>query len=153
MPDGVILVGPKMIKDILITSLDQIDTPGGSVLHAMKESSEGYTGFGEAYFSQINQGAIKAWKRHKKMTLNLVVPVGKIRFVLFDDRDNERDFQEVIISKDNYCRLTIPPMVWMGFQGLSSGASTLLNIADIEHDPLEVDKRSVEQIEFNWSEQ
>ena len=140
-----------MIDGVIITPLDVIDTIGGDVLHGIKSTDQGYSTFGEAYFSQINQGAIKAWKRHKKMTLNLVVPVGKIRFVLFDDRDNERDFQEVIISKDNYCRLTIPPMVWMGFQGLSSGASTLLNIADIEHDPLEVDNRSVEQIEFNWS--
>ena len=140
-----------MIKDILITSLDQIDTPGGSVLHAMKESSEGYTGFGEAYFSQINQGAIKAWKRHKKMTLNLVVPVGKIRFVLFDDRDNERDFQEVIISKDNYCRLTVPPMVWMGFQSLSNGESMLLNIANIGHDSHEVDHVEIDKINYDWS--
>ena len=105
---------------MLITPLDIIDTPGGNVMHAMKESSAGYLGFGEVYFSQVDKGIIKAWKRHKKMTLNLVVPVGKIRFVLFDNRKltNGR-FQEVIISKDNYCRLTIPPMVWLGFQGLS----------------------------------
>ena len=53
----------------------------------MKETSAGYAGFGEAYFSQVDKGAIKAWKRHKKMTLNLLVPVGEIKFVLFDDRE------------------------------------------------------------------
>ena len=140
-----------MIKKVVITKLDIIDTLGGSVMHAMKVSSAGYAGFSEAYFSQVDQGAIKAWKRHNKMTLNLVVPVGEIRFVLFDDRElSNTQFQEVIISKDNYCRLTVPPMVWMGFQGLSESSAMLLNIADIEHDPDEVDRKEIEEIKFNW---
>ena len=142
-----------MIKDVLITYLDIIDTPNGNVMHAMKESSIGYVGFGEAYFSKIDGGAIKAWKRHKKMTLNLIVPVGKVRFVLFDDREVlNNQFQEIIVSKDNYCRLTVPPMVWMGFQGLSSDGSMLLNMASIVHDSLEVDRKNIEKIEFNWSD-
>ncbi len=141
-----------MIEGVIVTHLDVIDTPGGNVMHGMKETSAGYVGFGEAYFSQVDKGAIKAWKRHKKMTLNLIVPVGEIRFVLFDDREvSNTQFQEVIISKDNYCRLTVPPMIWMGFQGLSGAGSMLLNIANIEHNPHEVDKRNIEQIEFNWN--
>ena len=85
------------------------------------------------------------------MTLNLIVPVGRIRFVLFDDRHNcDGKFQEVIISKDNYCRLTVPPMIWVGFQGLECGGSMLLNISDIEHDPNETDSSDVDTIKFNW---
>ena len=142
-----------MIKDVIVIHLDVIDTPGGNVLHAMKGSSAGYSGFGEAYFSQVDQGAIKAWKRHKKMTLNLAVPVGEIRFVLFDDREvSNTQFQEIIISKNNYCRFTVPPMIWMGFQGFSDGGSMLLNIANMEHDPNEVDRKEVDKINYNWSE-
>jgi len=141
-----------MIKDAVITRLDVINTPGGNVMHVIKESSEGYLGFGEAYFSWIDEGAIKAWKRHKNMTLNLVVPVGEIKFVLFDDRDmSNRLFQEIILSIDNYCRLTIPPMVWLGFQGLTRKGSMLLNIANIEHDVDEVDRLEIDQINYNWS--
>ena len=141
-----------MIKEVVITKLDIIDTLGGSVMHAMKASSAGYTGFGEAYFTQVDQGAIKAWKRHNKMTLNLAVPLGEIRFVLFDDREVlNTQFQEIIISNGNYCRLTVPPMVWMGFQGLSESGSMLLNIADIEHDPDEVDRKEMNEINYNWS--
>ena len=141
-----------MIKDVLITKLDVIDAPGGNVMHGMKETSIGYSGFGEAYFSQVDKGIIKAWKRHKNMTLNLIVPVGKIKFVLFDDRDESNiRFQEIIISRDNYCRLTVPPMVWMGFQGLSSEKSMLLNITNIEHDPGEVDRLEIDKINYNWS--
>jgi dTDP-4-dehydrorhamnose 3,5-epimerase len=142
-----------MINGVLITPLDIIDTPDGNVMHIMKEFDAGYADFGEAYFSEINPNSVKAWKRHKEMTLNLVVPVGEVKFVLFDDRDKSRcHFQKVIISKDNYCRLTVPPMIWMGFQGLSTDRSVLLNIANIKHNPLEVDKKNIEEIEFNWSD-
>jgi len=141
-----------MIEDLLITPLSIIDTPGGRVMHAIKESDKGFYGFGEAYFSNVDFKAIKAWKRHKRMTLNIVVPIGKIRFVFLDDRKwPDQQSQEVLISEDNYCRLTVPPMIWIGFQGLSTNGSILLNVADIEHDPAEVDKRNVEEIDFNWS--
>ena len=140
------------MNELIITPLDIIKVNKGDIMHAMKSHDPGFSGFGEAYFSMVSYNAIKAWKRHHEMTLNLVVPVGKIRFVLFDDRKaSNTQFQEVIISKDNYCRLTVPPMVWIGFQGLSDNGSMLLNIADIEHNPHEVDKKNIEQIEFNWS--
>ena len=141
-----------MINDVLLTPLDIIETPGGNVMHAMKEIDAGFYGFGEAYFSEVSFNSIKAWKRHKEMTLNLIVPLGKIMFVLFDDRKGSNNrFQEVIISKENYCRLTVPPMIWMGFKGLSSFKSILLNIASIPHDPKEVDKKEIDTIEFDWN--
>ena len=141
-----------MINDVLLTPLDIIETPGGNVMHAMKEIDAGFYGFGEAYFSEVSFNSIKAWKRHKEMTLNLVVPVGKIKFVLFDNREGSNNqFQEIIISRDNYCRLTVPPMVWVGFKGLSETGSMLLNIANIGHDPLEVDRKNIKEIEFNWN--
>ena len=141
-----------MIKDLLITPLDIIETPGGNVMHAMKEIDTGFFGFGEAYFSEIKPGSIKAWKRHREMTLNLIVPLGEVKFVLFDDRKGSNNrFQEVIISKENYCRLTVPPMIWVGFKGLSSFKSILLNIASIPHNPKEVDKKEIDKIEFDWN--
>ena len=145
-------LGLKMIKDVLITNQKIINVSEGNVLHAFKSSDVGYLGFGEAYFSLINNGAIKAWKRHREMTLNLIVPFGKVRFVLYDNRNLlNTQFQEVIISKKNYCRLTIPPMIWVGFQGLYEKESLILNIADIEHDANEVDKKSIDHIVFDWN--
>jgi len=141
-----------MTKDIIVTPIKIIPTHGGDVLHAFKESSVGFERFGEAYFSEIDKGAIKAWKKHYKMTLNIVVPVGKIKFVAYDDREpNNAQFHEVVLSRDNYCRLTIPPMVWLGFQGLSDSKSILLNIANIEHDVNEVERADLINIKYNWS--
>ena len=143
-----------LVDDVLITPLKKISVLGGDVLHAMKSSDAGYVNFGEAYFSTVEQDSIKGWKRHRDMTLNLIVPVGAVRFVIYDDRENSnttQKFQEVIISKErNYCRLTIPPMVWLGFQGLGGASSIILNIADIEHSSEEVDKKNIDEIKFNW---
>lgn len=144
------------INGVNITPLSIIDTKGGDVLHAMKISDHGYSGFGEAYFSTIEPDAIKGWKRHKQMVLNLVVPVGTVRFILFDDRDNQdnvNQFQEVTLSiEDGYSRLTIPPMIWVGFQGLGLQTSLVLNLANIEHSPEEVERKELAKIKFNWSQ-
>ena len=134
-----------------VTPLKRIEVKDGDVLHAMKRIDPGFNGFGEAYFSIIKSGLIKAWKRHRQMTLNFVVPVGAVRFVMFDDRKKSVGcFHEISISPDNYCRLTVPPMVWVGFQGLGKGMNLLLNIADIVHDPMESDRKNIDEIEFNW---
>ncbi|MDG1737050.1 MAG: dTDP-4-dehydrorhamnose 3,5-epimerase [Paracoccaceae bacterium] len=143
-----------MIADIIFTPLKIIPTPGGSVQHAMKKSDEGFSGYGEAYFSVCETGVVKAWKLHKEMTLNLIVPVGSIRFVVFDpceSFESQGTFNEFVLSPSNYGRLTIPPKLWMGFQGLSNGGNILLNIANLEHDPDEVERKPLDQIEFDWS--
>ena len=139
---------------VLLTKQKILPTPGGSVMHAMKLSDFGSKKFGEAYFSTVEYGFVKGWKRHKKMTLNLLVPYGKIRFVLFDEgtsADIEPRFKEFILSPQNYYRLTVPPKIWLAFQGLDKQPSLLLNLADIAHDPLETDVKDVASLEFDWS--
>ena len=142
----------KQIDGVLITPLKTIDVAGGNVRHAMKKSDLGFAGFGEAYFSIVNTGIVKGWKRHKLMTLNLVVCFGEVRFVIYDDRSDQEDnlFQEVILSSENYSRLTVPPMVWMGFQGVGAEQNMLLNIVDIEHSAEEIDRLDLKDINFNW---
>ena len=93
---------------VTLTPLKIISHPSGDVLHGIKSSEGSFTGFGEAYFSTVNQGDIKGWKKHSKMTLNLVVPKGEIQFVIFDDRDKsttQGKFMSVSLSLQNYQRL------------------------------------------------
>lgn len=62
------------------------------------------------------------------MTLNYAVPVGKIKFVLYDDRKNSPtcgEVQEIFMGKDNYCLVTVPPNVWNGFKGIGTEMSLL----------------------------
>ena len=61
---------------VILTPL-KISNIKGDIQHIAKASDPGYVGFGEAYMSSINKGAIKGWKKHNKMTLNLIVIIGR----------------------------------------------------------------------------
>lgn len=142
-------MGTMSLDNILITSLARISTAGGDVLHAMRQSAAGYCGFGEAYFSWVTAGAVKAWKRHTLMTMNVVVPVGQVRFVFYLRGDNA--FRVENIGGDRYVRITVPPGIWFGFQGLAEPQSLVLNIANIPHDPNEVERLVLSEIKYDWS--
>ena len=53
-----------MMEGVTVHPLKHIVVPKGDIYHALKSTDEGYVGFGEAYFSQIEHGAAKGWKRH-----------------------------------------------------------------------------------------
>lgn len=142
-------MGAITLDDVVLTPLARIETAGGGVLHAMKQSDAGYAGFGEAYFSWVAGEAVKAWKRHARMTMNLIVPLGKVRFVFHMDGGNEFRVEE--IGVDSYARITVPPGIWFGFQGLAAPQSLVLNIASIPHDPNEVERRAVAEIPYGWN--
>ena len=132
---------------VILTPLKQIHNPKGDIFHAMKKSDDGFDGFGEAYFSTIHKGYIKGWKKHTKMTLNLVVPVGKIEFVIYDE--NTKEFFNVELSQNNYQRLTVKPNLWMAFRGVEEN-SMLLNLASIEHEPSEAINVELSEIKYEW---
>jgi len=132
---------------VIVTQLKQIYHPKGDICHAMKKSDVGFEGFGEAYFSTINQNEIKGWKKHTLMILNLVVPVGEIEFVVYDEESNK--FFSIKLSQNNYKRLTVKPNAWMAFRGLGKH-NILLNLASIEHDPSESINMELEDISYEW---
>ena len=140
------------LASILLTPLQRIQTTGGDVLHAMKQSDAGYGGFGEAYFSWVSSGAVKAWKRHMRMTMNVVVPVGQVRFVFRSvNEDGGDEFRVEEIGLDRYARITVPPGIWFGFQGLDTPQSLVLNIASIRHDPNEVERLALSEVKYAWN--
>ena len=145
-------MGAVNLDEILVTPLKRIPTVGGDVLHALKNSDNGFNGFGEVYFSWVEHGAIKAWKCHQHMTLNLVVPLGEVSFV-FHIKDQENCFRTENIGEEKYVRLTVPPGIWFGFQGRGSGQSLLMNLADMAHDPCEMLRKKPSEIVYNWSTQ
>ena len=132
---------------VILTSLKRIHNPKGDILHAMKSSDNGYDGFGEAYFSSIHQSDIKGWKKHTKMTLNLIVPQGSIEFVVYNE--NTLEFISVELSDNNYQRLTVKPNLWLAFRGIGEN-NILLNLANIEHDPSESIGLDLKSIKYDW---
>ena len=131
---------------VKVTKEKEIINPKGNIFHIIKKSSDGFHGFEEAYFTTINKGDIKGWKQHHKMTLNLAVPVGEVKFVITDKKDH---FEEYILSPQNYFRLTVPPKLWVAFQGLGD-FNLIINIANLEHHPDEATNISLYEIEYQF---
>ena len=131
---------------IKIKALKQIHLEEGDVLHALKASEEEFNGFEEAYFSTIKINKIKAWKRHLRMTMNLIVPVGEVQFNFYNEE--KKLLINTIIGERNYSRITVPPMTWFGFKGLASSTSYILNISNKFHDPSEVERKPLSFLKF-----
>ena len=141
-------MGNVMLDDILVTKMDRIELEGGDVLHGMKESDIGYIDYGEIYFSIIKEGYTKAWKRHIRMTMNLLVPIGSVQFVFVDEQGRQR---EEVIGDDRYCRITVPPGIWFGFSSIVRPYSLVVNIADIMHDKDEIERKAISSIYYPWN--
>ena len=117
---------------VVVIPLKQIVDERGKVMHMLRADAPGFGGFGEIYFSTVHPGAIKGWHIHKKMVLNYAVPHGLIKFVLYDDRAGSAtrgELQELFLGPENYCLVTVPPLVWNGFKGVGAEPAIVANCA------------------------
>jgi dTDP-4-dehydrorhamnose 3,5-epimerase len=145
-----------MIEGVVVTPLRQMVDERGKVMHMLRADSTVFNGFGEIYFSTVHPGAIKGWHIHKRMVLNYAVPHGCIKFVLFDDRAESAtrgELQEIFLGPDNYCLVTVPPLVWNGFKGVGTETAIVANCASIPHDPDEIERKSPfdPSIPYDWA--
>ena len=82
------------------------------------------------------------------MTMNLCVPVGTIQFVFTDIK--HKNFRSIVIGENDHSRLTVQPFTVFAFKGMSDGINLVANISNIEHDPDESVKISLEKIQYEW---
>lgn len=130
-----------MIEGVFVEKLKKIEDNRGKVMHMIRRDSPLFDNFGEIYFSVIYNGVVKAWRKHLKMTQHFAVPVGKIKLVIYDEREDSAtkgQVSEMEIGEDNYCLVKIPPFLWYGFKGISVTPALIANCADIPHDPDEI---------------
>ena len=78
--------------------------------------------------------------------MNLIVPIGKVQFIFYDE--NKNLLKNLMIGEENYSRITVPPMIWFGFKGVSLNTSYILNISNEIHDPLEVERKPLSFLNF-----
>ncbi len=125
-------------------------------MHMLRSDDILFKQFGEIYFSTINHGFVKGWKKHLKITQHFAVPIGNIQLVLYDDREKsstKSQIQEIFIGAKNYQLIHIPPLVWYSFKTIDNHFALIANCIDLPYDPKEVinidpfDKR----IPYNWS--
>ncbi len=137
---------PVPIQGVLWTPLQQIPGDLGAVYRGIKATDPGYAGFGEAYFSTVKHGAVKGWKRHHRMTCNLIVAAGHIEVAVYDEHTMQH--QMYALGDANYGRLTLPPGVWFAFRGAGQGSNLVLNVASLAHDPAEASAAALDDARF-----
>ena len=149
--------GVSGIDGVSLRPLRVIPTAGGPVLHVFRNDAPEFTVFGEVYCSEVEPGAIKAWKRHKLMTQHFSVPVGRVLFALYDDRPDSPTrgrIQEYELGRpDAYSLLTLPPLVWDGFKGLAAYPSLIVNCTDMGHVPEESERAEIDdtRLPYRWA--
>ena len=127
------------IEGLSLFPLKQITDERGAVYHFLKSTSPSFKGFGEAYYSRINESVVKGWKLHKSISQNFCVPYGKVRIVIYDDRldssTNGTVLEIILDDSENYNLLSMVPGLWYSFKCESSGYALLANIIDMTHTP------------------
>ena len=126
-----------------VSEREIIPTHGGCVLKGISRSTGELSAFGEIYFSTVEVGSCKGWKRHNRMTLNLLCVSGLIEVKVVADPHHLETVQSIgryeLGRPHNYKLLTVPPGVWVAFKNIGHCEAVLCNIANLEHDPEEVD--------------
>jgi dTDP-4-dehydrorhamnose 3,5-epimerase len=128
-----------MIAGVKVVPLQRIPDERGTVFHMLKSTDSHFQQFGEIYFSSVYPGVVKGWHQHREMTLNYACIFGRIKLVLYDEREaseSKGQFMEIFLGPDNHALVVIPPQVWNGFKGMSQPFAIVANCCTHAHDPL-----------------
>lgn len=127
-----------VIDGVEVVPLARIPDERGTILHMLRRDDPHFREFGEIYFTTIYRDVVKGWHRHVDMTLNYACVHGRVKLVLFDDRESSptRDaLLEVFLGPDNHSLVVIPPGVWNGMKGMTDPFALVANCATHVHDP------------------
>lgn len=142
------------IAGVTVTPLIIIADARGAVMHMLRADAPHFAGFGEIYFSVVNPGAVKAWKRHREMTLNLCCVSGALRVVVHDAATGVvREFDLGPDAPETYNLVTVAPGLWCGFTCTGDTPAVLANCASRPHDPTEADglPADTDEIPYAWT--
>ena len=99
----------------------------------------------------------KIWYLHRLKTLNYAVPVGRVRVVIYDDREgspSRGQIDEHVLGEEpeSYGLLTIPPLLGYRIQGLAPGMSLIANCSDLPNDLAESDRKPLDSpdVPYRW---
>lgn len=127
-----------MIDGVQVIPLRRIPDERGTIFHMLKCTDPHFQQFGEIYFSTAYRGVIKGWHRHSEMTLNYACIFGRVKLVLYDDREDSTtrgEIIEIFLGPDQYSLVVIPPEVWTGYKGMSEPLAIIANCCTHPHDP------------------
>ena len=145
-----------MINGVQVIPLKRIPDERGTIMHMLRATDPHFQQFGEIYFSTIYKDVIKGWHLHREISLNYACIHGRIKLVLFDDREQSStrgELMEIFLGPDNYSLAIIPPEVWNGFKGMFDPVSIMANCCTHAHDPSRSSRLDPfdNHIPYNWN--
>lgn len=140
-----------MIAGVHVVGQTFIPDSRGVVYHYCKRGDDHWPETpGEVYFSECFPDAVKAWHRHKRMTLRYFCVQGVALLGLIDDRQNSPTYGEQMRitmgpkTSTDHVMVVIPPLVWNGFrvhpEALPDRHVLMANFTDLPHDPDEIER-------------
>jgi dTDP-4-dehydrorhamnose 3,5-epimerase len=126
-----------MIEGVRVIPLRRIPDERGTILCMLRADEPHFLQFGEIYFTTIYKGVIKGWHRHREMTLNYACIHGRIKLVIYDEREGSSTYgelMEIFLGPDHYSLVVIPPELWCGFKGMSDPYAIVANCCTHPHE-------------------
>jgi dTDP-4-dehydrorhamnose 3,5-epimerase len=149
-----------MIDGVKIKNCNWIIDDRGQLTELLRVDDDLFDGFGQCYITTCDVSTykpiIKAWHCHEKQFDNFTVIRGKLKLVLYDDREDSPsryDFNEFILTPHSPQVVQIPPLVWHGFMALGNEPAWVLNIPTQPYNatcPDEI-RKELNEIEYDWS--
>ncbi len=145
-----------MIEGVNVIPLRRIPDERGTIYHMLKSTDPHFTRFGEIYFSSIYPGVVKGWHLHRNMTLHYACICGRVKLVIYDEREGSStrgEVMEVFLGTDNYALVVIPPGLWNGFKGMGRERAIIADCIDIPYE--QADSERIDpfknHIPYDWA--
>jgi len=149
-----------MISGVNVKDCKWIVDDRGQLTELLRVDDEMFRGFGQVYITTCDVSTykpiIKAWHYHEKQYDNFTVIRGKLKLVLYDDRDKsptQNDFSEFILDTNQPRVIQIPPLVWHGFMALGNEPAWILNTPSQPYNSKNPDeiRKELNEIEYDWT--
>ncbi|MBA3740740.1 MAG: dTDP-4-dehydrorhamnose 3,5-epimerase family protein [Chloroflexi bacterium] len=142
------------VAGVQVVPLGRIPDERGTIYHMLRRDDPHFIEFGEIYFTSIYRNVIKGWHRHADMTLNYACVWGRVKLVLYDDREESPtrgSLVERFLGPDDYSLVVVPPLVWNGLKGMDD-VSLVANCATRPHDPARTERHDpfTTTIPYDW---
>jgi dTDP-4-dehydrorhamnose 3,5-epimerase len=147
-----------MIDGVHIKKLRFIEDERGRLMEVLRKDDPFYGKFGQAYVTTARPGVVKAWHYHMLQDDNIALLVGKIRFGLFDAREDSRthgESMDLLADEKEPVLIHIPRGVYHGFKCVGDVEAMVMNVPTEPYNHNSPDELRVDPFEndipFDWS--
>lgn len=147
-----------MIDGVNIKELKRFEDWRGIVVEGLRVDDPIFEKFGQFYVTTCIPGVAKAWHYHAKQSEYFCCVKGKMKLVLFDERENsptKGKVQEIIMGFEKPKIVKIPPFVWHGFECADDEQVMAINVKTLPYDHENPDKVRIDfndpKIPYTWN--